>query len=82
MKKLILGSGIVTAFSILVDPSDPLKISSIYINSISHPYLSKRLASGFYFGDKIKALIKPNLNNYYFSIVDGIINILSNLIYI
>lgn len=67
-----------TTFSILVDPSDPIKISSININSISHPYLSKRLTSGFYFGDKIKALVKPNLNNYYFSIVDGIISVLSS----
>lgn len=65
-------------FKVTVDSSNPTKIPSISTNSCIHPYLSKNVGSGYYFGDKLRLLaVKPNLNNYYFSIVDGIISTLS-----
>lgn len=65
-------------FKVIVDSSNPTKIPSISTNSCIHPYLSKSVGSGYYFGDKLRPLIKPNLNNYYFSIVDGIVSVLSS----
>ena len=61
---------------LLVDIFNPSKISSINTNFL-HPYLSKRVGSGYFFGEKLKPILKPNLNNYYFSIIDGIITTLS-----